>query len=120
MGFRGWIGDVLGRRWSMIIPAAIGLFVIPTYWLTTDSGWIIPGFLVQSVFAGVMHSQMRTLERTPALRGKGVARAGGVPGFRPKAACQAGRSPSPPRASVAVAPRSGWAASRPHAGGLPA
>jgi MFS transporter, SHS family, lactate transporter len=27
MGFWGWIGDVLGRRWSMIIPAAIGIFI---------------------------------------------------------------------------------------------
>ena len=50
--------EVLGRRWSMIIPAAIGLFVTPTYWLTTDASWIIPGFLVQSVFAGVMCCQM--------------------------------------------------------------
>ena len=58
MGFWGWIGDVLGRRWSMIIPAAIGLFVTPTYLLTTDPSWIILGFLVQSVFAGAMYSQM--------------------------------------------------------------
>jgi SHS family lactate transporter-like MFS transporter len=29
MGFWGWVGDVLGRRWSMIIPAAIGLFITP-------------------------------------------------------------------------------------------
>jgi SHS family lactate transporter-like MFS transporter len=58
MGFWGWIGDVLGRRWSMIIPAAIGLFVTPTYLLTSDPAWIIGGFLVQAVFAGAMYSQM--------------------------------------------------------------
>jgi MFS transporter, SHS family, lactate transporter len=58
MGFWGWIGDVIGRRWSMIIPAAIGLFVTPTYLLTTDPAWIIGGFLVQGVFAGAMYSQM--------------------------------------------------------------
>jgi MFS transporter, SHS family, lactate transporter len=58
MGFWGWVGDVLGRRWSMIIPAAIGLFVTPTYLLTSDPVWIIGGFLVQGVFAGAMYSQM--------------------------------------------------------------
>ncbi|HTI79886.1 MAG TPA: MFS transporter [Acetobacteraceae bacterium] len=58
MGFWGWIGDVLGRRWSMIIPAAIGLFVTPTYLITTDPVWIIGGFLVQGLFAGAMYSQM--------------------------------------------------------------
>ena len=59
MGFWGWIGDVLGRRWSMIIPAAIGIFVDAD--LSADqpirSGSSV-GFLVQSVFAGAMYSQM--------------------------------------------------------------
>ena len=41
MCFWGWVGDVLGRRWSMIIPAAIGIFITPTYLLTTDPIWII-------------------------------------------------------------------------------
>jgi MFS transporter, SHS family, lactate transporter len=58
MGFWGWIGDVLGRRWSMIIPAAIGIFITPTYLLTADPTWIVLGFIVQSVFAGAMYSQM--------------------------------------------------------------
>jgi SHS family lactate transporter-like MFS transporter len=58
MSFWGWIGDVLGRRWSMIIPAAIGLVITPTYLLTTDPTWIIMGFLVQGVFAGAIYSQM--------------------------------------------------------------
>jgi SHS family lactate transporter-like MFS transporter len=58
MGFWGWIGDVLGRRWSMIIPAAIGLFITPTYLLTTEPVWIVGGFIVQSLFAGAMYSQM--------------------------------------------------------------
>jgi SHS family lactate transporter-like MFS transporter len=67
MGFWGWIGDVLGRRWSMILPAAIGLFVTPTYLLTTDPYWIIGGFLVQGLFAGAMYSQMPSFltERFP-------------------------------------------------------
>jgi hypothetical protein len=46
MGFWSWVGDVLGRRWSMIIPAAIGLLVTPTYLLTNDPTWIIGGFLL--------------------------------------------------------------------------
>ncbi len=58
MGFWGWVGDVLGRRWSMIIPAAIGLFITPSYLLTSDPAWILLGFLVQGVFAGAMYSQM--------------------------------------------------------------
>ena len=41
MGFWGWVGDVLGRRWSMIIPASIGIFVTPTYLLTADPTWIV-------------------------------------------------------------------------------
>ena len=58
MGFWGWIGDVLGRRWSMIIPAAVGIFVTPIYLLTVDPTWIVLGFLLQGVFAGAMYSQM--------------------------------------------------------------
>jgi hypothetical protein len=56
MGFWGWVGGVLGRRWSMILPAAIGLFVTPTYLLATDPARIISGFLVQGLFAGAMYS----------------------------------------------------------------
>jgi SHS family lactate transporter-like MFS transporter len=58
MCFWGWVGDVLGRRWSMIIPAAIGIVVTPTYLLTADPTMIILGFWVQSLFAGAMYSQM--------------------------------------------------------------
>ena len=58
MGFWGWVGDVLGRRWSMIIPAAIGIFVTPTLSADRDPTWIVGGFLVQSMFAGAMYSQM--------------------------------------------------------------
>ena len=58
MGFWGWIGDMLGRRWSMILPAAIGLFVTPIYLLSADPFWIIGGFLLQGLFAGAMYSEM--------------------------------------------------------------
>src|SRR5690349_12781567 len=35
-GFWGFIADILGRRWAMIIPAGIGLFITPFY-LFSDS-----------------------------------------------------------------------------------
>ena len=58
MCFWGWIGDVLGRRWSMMIPAFFGIFITPVYLLTTDPFWIILGFWAQSLFAGAMYSQL--------------------------------------------------------------
>lgn len=36
MCFWGWVGDVLGRRWSMMLPAFFGIFITPIYLLTTD------------------------------------------------------------------------------------
>ena len=59
MGFWGWIGDVLGRRWSMIIPAAIGMLrdtdLPADHRSRPGSSW---ASCVQSVFAGAMYSQM--------------------------------------------------------------
>jgi MFS family permease len=34
--FWGWIGDRLGRRWAMIIPSAVAVFIAPVYLLTTN------------------------------------------------------------------------------------
>ncbi len=67
MAFWGYAGDRIGRRWSMIIPAFIGIFITPTYLLTTDPTYILCGFLLQSLFAGAMYSQMPSLltERFP-------------------------------------------------------
>jgi SHS family lactate transporter-like MFS transporter len=58
MCFWGWVGDVLGRRWSMMIPAFVGIFITPLYLLTTEPFWIILGFWAQSLFAGAMYSQL--------------------------------------------------------------
>jgi MFS family permease len=44
-GFWGWLADIIGRRWSMMIPAFIGIFVTPVYLLTTDPLWTILGFI---------------------------------------------------------------------------
>jgi MFS transporter, SHS family, lactate transporter len=56
-GFWGFVADILGRRWAMIIPAAIGLFVTPLY-LFTDSYALISGaFIVQGAFLGAIYGQ---------------------------------------------------------------
>ena len=34
-GFWGWVADIFGRRWAMIIPAVIGVCVTPLYLFTT-------------------------------------------------------------------------------------
>jgi MFS transporter, SHS family, lactate transporter len=46
MGFWGWVGDRLGRRWAMIIPAAIAVPLAPVYLLHSDFTWITIGFVV--------------------------------------------------------------------------
>jgi SHS family lactate transporter-like MFS transporter len=64
-GFWGWLADVIGRRWSMMIPAFIGIFVTPVYLLTTNPLWIILGFMLsiilgfitQGFFAGAIYGQ---------------------------------------------------------------
>jgi SHS family lactate transporter-like MFS transporter len=57
MSFWGWVADVLGRRWAMIIPSAIGLLVTPIYLLSADPFWIFTGFVIQGLFAGAIYSQ---------------------------------------------------------------
>ena len=58
MGFWGWVGDALGRRWAMIIPAAIAVPLAPIYLLSTDFTWIAIGFVVQGAFGGALYSQL--------------------------------------------------------------
>jgi SHS family lactate transporter-like MFS transporter len=57
MVFWGWMSDRAGRRWSMIIPAVVGLVIAPTYLFTTDYTWIVAGFVVQGAFGGAFYSQ---------------------------------------------------------------
>ena len=56
-GFWGWTSDLIGRRWSMIIPAAIGVGIAPIYLLSTDTYLVTTGFIVQGVFLGAIDSQ---------------------------------------------------------------
>ncbi len=58
MSFWGWVGDALGRRWAMIIPAAIAVPIAPVYLLHTDFTWIATGFIVQGAFGGALYSQL--------------------------------------------------------------
>jgi SHS family lactate transporter-like MFS transporter len=55
MGFWGFVGDHLGRRLAIIIPAIIGCFIAPLYLNTTDLAWITIGFALQGAFAGAIY-----------------------------------------------------------------
>ena len=50
MGFWGWVGDRIGRRWSMIIPSAMTVLVAPLYLLTNDFTLIVVGFALHALF----------------------------------------------------------------------
>jgi MFS transporter, SHS family, lactate transporter len=53
----GYVADVLGRRWAMIIPAAIGAMITPFY-LMFDSYAVVSGaFILQGAFLGAIYGQ---------------------------------------------------------------
>ena len=56
-GFWGWVADRAGRRWAMIIPAAIGLFITPAYLFTSSYQLIVTAFVVQGAFLGAIYGQ---------------------------------------------------------------
>ena len=56
-GFWGAVSDRLGRRWAIMIPCTIGIFITPIYLMTTDPFWIIFGFILQAMFVGGKDSQ---------------------------------------------------------------
>src|SRR5438270_2584201 len=58
MSFWGWLADIIGRRWAMIIPGAIAIFVAPLYLFTSDPFWITVGFGLQGAFGGALYSQL--------------------------------------------------------------
>jgi SHS family lactate transporter-like MFS transporter len=55
----GWVADQIGRRWAMIIPAAIGILVTPFYlgFFTTSYAILVIAFMVQGFFAGAVYGQ---------------------------------------------------------------
>jgi SHS family lactate transporter-like MFS transporter len=56
-GFWGYVADVLGRRWAMIIPAAIGALVTPFYLLYDSYPLVAGAFIVQGCFLGAIYGQ---------------------------------------------------------------
>ncbi len=56
--FWGWVAERLGRRWAILIPAALGVPTAFLYLLPTDYTLIVIGFSLQGMFAcGGMHAQ---------------------------------------------------------------
>jgi SHS family lactate transporter-like MFS transporter len=56
--FWGWLADRVGRRWAIIIPAAITFPITPLYLLTDSYAMIVVFFALQGAFgAGGMHVQ---------------------------------------------------------------
>jgi MFS transporter, SHS family, lactate transporter len=58
MSYWGRLGDRVGRRWSMIIPALIAVPLAPLYLLTDNIWWIGIGYAVQGAFGGAIYSQL--------------------------------------------------------------
>jgi MFS transporter, SHS family, lactate transporter len=58
MCFWGWTADIIGRRWAMIIPAAIAIPIAPLYLFTGSEFWITIGFGLQGAFGGALYSQL--------------------------------------------------------------
>jgi SHS family lactate transporter-like MFS transporter len=58
MSFWGWVAERLGRRWAMIIPAALAVPIAPMYLMTNDWTWIATGFLLQGACGGALYSQL--------------------------------------------------------------
>src|SRR5262249_51375614 len=54
MGFWSWLGDKIGRRWSIIIQSIVACLIAPSYLLTTDVDWIFAGFVLQGFAAAAM------------------------------------------------------------------
>ncbi len=56
--FWGWVGERLGRRWAIVIPAALGVPAAFLYLMTQDYTLVVIGFGLQGMFAcGGMHAQ---------------------------------------------------------------
>jgi MFS transporter, SHS family, lactate transporter len=56
--FWGWVGERLGRRSAILIPAALGVPTAFLYLMTQDYTLIVIGFALQGIFAcGGMHVQ---------------------------------------------------------------
>jgi MFS transporter, SHS family, lactate transporter len=56
--FWGWVGERLGRRWAILIPAVLGVPTAFLYLMAQDYTLVFIGFALQGMFAcGGMHAQ---------------------------------------------------------------
>lgn len=53
----GLVADKWGRRWAIMIPAAIAILITPLYLWTRDPMLIIGGFILQGLFGGSIYGQ---------------------------------------------------------------
>jgi MFS transporter, SHS family, lactate transporter len=55
----GYVADRIGRRWSMIIPALIGIVITPFYlgFVTTSYAVLVTAFTIQGFFVGSIYGQ---------------------------------------------------------------
>jgi SHS family lactate transporter-like MFS transporter len=56
-GFWGYVADIFGRRWGMIIPAAIGAFITPFYLFPESYPLVAGAFILQGMFLGAIYGQ---------------------------------------------------------------
>ncbi|MGA7810906.1 MFS transporter, partial [Bradyrhizobium sp.] len=56
-GAWGHVADIFGRRWAMIIPAAIGACLTPLYLLTDSYPMVAGAFILQGAFLGAIYGQ---------------------------------------------------------------
>ena len=56
-GAWGYVADVFGRRWAMIIPAAIGACVTPLYLFSDSYPMVAGAFILQGAFLGAIYGQ---------------------------------------------------------------
>jgi SHS family lactate transporter-like MFS transporter len=50
--FWGGISDKIGRRWALMIPCTIAIFITPIYLTTKEPLWFMVGFLLQALVVG--------------------------------------------------------------------
>jgi SHS family lactate transporter-like MFS transporter len=56
-GAWGYVADILGRRWAMIIPAAIGACITPLYLFAESYPMVAGAFILQGAFLGAIYGQ---------------------------------------------------------------
>jgi MFS transporter, SHS family, lactate transporter len=56
-GAWGYVADVLGRRWAMIIPGAIGALITPLYLFPESYAVVTGAFILQGAFLGAIYGQ---------------------------------------------------------------